>query len=110
MADRARPRPLIIGGSTRVEQVTLADGETVEVVSLATGPGHREYMDAAVRSLRGRGIRAWTRQDRHPPALDGNPAWWEILVQPQDVRRARLAFNQYTERADRRARPKRSGY
>ena len=108
MADRDRTGPVIIGGSdTRRELLEVGGGRTVEVVPLATAARGREYAEAAVRSLRGRGIRAWTRPDRNPPSGDDFD-WWEVLVGPDDLRPARLALSDYVFRPTRSPRPRRS--
>ena len=102
MAERWPKGPVIISGHRApMEQATVGAGETLEVVSLATAARGREFVEAAVRSLRGRGIRAWTRRDEHPPASEELPEWWEILVRPADMLPARAALNAWMDRGRR---------
>ncbi len=78
----------------------IGPGKTTVMLEAVAWASDRDFIQRAARALRRRGIRAWCRQDGDLPL---GPDAWVLGVSTGDYPRAKVAFDAYVARVNRRA-------
>jgi hypothetical protein len=78
----------------------IGPGKSIVMLEAVAWASDRDFIQRAARALRRRGIRAWWLRDGdHPLGADA----WVLGVSTEDYPRAKVAFDAYVARVNRRA-------